>query len=70
MKHGLVGGDWQLQLRWINDSIAKVKSSISPFPSFAECLKAIGVNYSYLIERDILTAGCGKKTIRGDTTMT
>lgn len=61
MKHGLVGGDWQLQLRWINDSIAKVKSSISPFPSFAECLKAIGVNYSYLIERDILTAGCGKK---------
>lgn len=61
MKHGLVGGNWQLQLRWINDSIAKVKSSISPFPSFAECLKAIGVNYSYLIERDILTAGCGKK---------
>ena len=56
-----MGGDWQLQLRWINDSIAKVKSSISPFPSFAECLKAIGVNYSYLIERDILTAGCGKK---------
>lgn len=61
MKHGLVGGDWQLQLRWINDSIAKVKSSISPFPSFAECLKAIGVNYSYLIERDILNAGCGRK---------
>lgn len=61
IRHGLVGGDWQLQLRWINDSIAKVKSSISPFPSFAECLKAIGVNYSYLIEQDIQAAGCGKK---------
>lgn len=61
VRHGLVGGDWQLQLRWINDSIAKVKSSISPFPSFAECLKAIGVNYSYLIERDIQIAGCGQK---------
>ena len=61
VRHGLVGGDWQLQLRWINNSIAKVKSSVSPFPSFAECLKAIGVNYSYLIEQDIQIAGCGKK---------
>lgn len=61
VRHGLIGGDWQLQLRWINDSIAKVKSSVSPFPSFAECLKAMGVNYSYLIEQDIQTSGCGKK---------
>ena len=60
-RHGLIGGDWQLQIRWINDSIAKVKQSISPFPSFAECLKAIGVNYAYLIEQDIIKAGCGKK---------
>lgn len=62
-RHGLVGSEieWNQQLGWINDSIAKVKSSISPFPSFAECLKAIGVRYSYLIEQDIQAAGCGKK---------
>ena len=61
VRHGLVGGDWLLQLRWISDSMAKVKQSISPFPSFAECLKAIGVNYAYLIEQDIKQAGCGTK---------
>lgn len=61
IRHGLVGGDWQRQLRWINDSIAKVKLMISPFPSFAEVLKAIGINYSYLIEEDIRKNGCGSK---------
>lgn len=61
IRHKLVGGDWQLQLRWINGSIAKVKSIITPFPSFAEALKAIGINYAYLIEQDLRKVGCGKK---------
>ena len=61
IRHKLVGGDWQLQLRWINDSVAKVKSMITPFPSFAEALKSIGINYSYLIEQDLRKQGCGKK---------
>jgi len=52
-KHRLVGGDWDFQLRWIDDKIAQVKSLIGPFPSFAEGLRALGFNYAYLIEQDI-----------------
>lgn len=61
IRHRLVGGDWHLQLKWIDAGIAKVKSMITPFPSFAEALKAIGTNYPYLIEQDLRKAGCGKK---------
>lgn len=61
IRHKLVGGDWPRQLRWINASIAKVKTLISPFPAFADVLQAIGINYSNLIEMDIRKAGCGKK---------
>lgn len=61
MRHQLVAGDWTRQLRWINDSIAKVKSMLTPFPAFAEALKAMGVNYAYLIEQDLRHAGCGPK---------
>lgn len=61
-KHGLVGGDWDLQLRWIDDKVAQVKSLIGPFPSFAEGLRAIGFNYAYLIEQDLRNGGyCGTK---------
>ena len=52
-KHGLVGGDWNRQLRWIDDKIAQVKSLIGPFPSFAEGLRTLGFNYAYLIEQDL-----------------
>lgn len=52
-KHGLVGGDWDMQLRWINDKVAQVKSLIGPFPSFAEGLRTLGFNYAYLIEQDL-----------------
>lgn len=61
IRHQLVGGDWASQLRWIDKSIQKVKSMITPFPAFAEALKAIGVNYAYLIEQDLRANGCGKK---------
>lgn len=61
-KHGLVAGDWDRQLRWIDEQIAKVKSMIGPFPSFAECLSAIGINYAYIIEQDLRREGhCGVK---------
>ena len=61
-KHGLIGGDWDMQLRWIDDKVAQVKSLIGPFPSFAEGLRAIGFNYAYLIEQDLRNNGhCGTK---------
>ena len=56
-KHGLVGGDWNLQLRWIDDKIAQVKLLTGPFPSFAEGLRTLGFNYAYLIEQDLRTKG-------------
>ena len=52
-RHRLVGGDWDRQLRWIDNKVAQVKSLIGPFPSFAEGLRTIGFNYAYLIEQDI-----------------
>jgi hypothetical protein len=64
ISHGLVGrkSDWDLQIRWINSQIAKVKEMIGPFPSFAECLSAIGINYAYIIEQDLRNHGyCGVK---------
>ena len=61
-RHGLVGGDWDRQLRWINDKVAQVKSLIGPFPSFAEGLRSLGFNYAYLIEQDLRNGGyCGVK---------
>lgn len=61
IRHQLIGGDWASQLRWIDSSIKKVKSLITPFPAFAEALKAIGINYAYLIEQDLRANGCGNK---------
>ena len=61
-RHGLVGGDWNRQLRWIDDKIAQVKSLTGPFPSFAEGLRTLGFNYAYLIEQDLRNGGfCGVK---------
>ena len=35
---------------------------IGPFPAFAECLRALGINYAYLIEQDLRQNGyCGIK---------
>lgn len=56
-KHKLVGGDWDMQLRWIDDKVAQVKSLIGPFPSFAEGLRTLGFNYAYLIEQDFRNKG-------------
>ena len=56
-RHGLVGGDWSRQLRWIDEKIAQVKSLTGPFPSFAEGLRTLGFNYAYLIEQDLRNNG-------------
>lgn len=53
IRHGLVGGDWKRQLRWIDLQIGNIKKASGPFPGFAEALRAIGVNYAYLIEHDL-----------------
>lgn len=53
IKHGLIGGDWKRQLRWIDEQIGNIKRASGPFPGFAEALRAIGVNYAYLIEHDL-----------------
>lgn len=61
-KHKLIGGDWDMQLRWIDDKVAQVKSLAGPFPSFAEGLRTLGFNYAYLIEQDLRNKGfCGVK---------
>lgn len=57
IKHGLVGGNWDRQLRWIDEKIAQVKSLTGPFPSFAEGLRTLGFNYAYLIEQDLRNSG-------------
>ena len=63
-KHKLVGKElaWDKQLRWIDSQIKKVKQMMGPFPSFAEALRSIGVDYAYLIEQDLRANGfCGVK---------
>ena len=57
IEHKLVGGNWKKQILWIDEQIAKVKDLIGPFPSFAESLRAIGVNYAYIIEQDLRNNG-------------
>lgn len=57
IEHGLVGGDWMKQVRWIDDQIRKVKQASGPFPAFAEALRAIKVDYAYLIEQDLRDNG-------------
>lgn len=62
IEHRLVGGDWKLQIRWIDDQISKVKNLTGPFPSFAEALRSIGITYAYFIEHDIREHGyCNTK---------
>ncbi len=60
VNHKLIGGDWQRQLRWIDNQIAKVKEQMGPFPSFAEALRAAGFSYSYMLEQDIRNLGICK----------
>ena len=63
IRHGLVGSieGWQCQLRWIDACIEHVKKQITPFPSFASALKALGIDYGNLIESDLRKKGCGPK---------
>lgn len=56
-RHKLVGGDWERQIRWIDEKIAQVKMLTGPFPSFAEGLRSLGFNYAYLIEQDLRNGG-------------
>ena len=51
--HNLVPGDWKLQIRWIDAKIGEIKKASGPFPGFAEALRAIGIDYAYLIEQDL-----------------
>ena len=57
IEHKLVGGDWKLQIRWIDDQISKVKNLTGPFPAFAEALRSIGITYAYIIEHDLREQG-------------
>ncbi len=57
IEHNLIGGNWHRQLRWIDNQIEKVKEQMGPFPSFAEALRAVGYNYSYMIEQDLRNHG-------------
>lgn len=63
IRHGLAGSieGWQCQLRWIDARIEHVKKQITPFPSFASALKALGIDYGNLIESDLRKKGCGPK---------
>ena len=63
IRHGLVGSSegWRRQLLWIDERIEHVKRQITPFPSFAAALRAIGINYGNLIENDLRNSGCGLK---------
>ena len=62
VEHGLVGGDWQRQIRWIDSQISKVKEKMGPFPSFAEVLSSLGYSYSFILEQDIYNLGyCAPK---------
>ena len=56
IRHGLAGSieGWQCQLRWIDARIEHVKKQITPFPSFASALKALGIDYGNLIESDLM----------------
>ena len=63
IRHGLAGSieGWQCQLRWIDARIEHIKKQITPFPSFASALKALGIDYGNLIESDLRKKGCGPK---------
>ena len=51
--HRLIKKDWAKQIRWIDEQIAHVKQMAGPFPAFAEALRALGLNYAYMIEHDM-----------------
>lgn len=53
IEHKLIKKDWEKQIRWIDEQIAHVKQMSGPFPAFAEALRAIGLNYAYMIENDM-----------------
>lgn len=51
-EHGIVKGNWDGNLRWIDRQIGKVKESMGPFPSFANALIAFGFQYGNMLESD------------------
>lgn len=53
IEHKLIKKDWAKQIRWIDGQIAHVKQMSGPFPAFAEALRALGLNYAYMIEHDM-----------------
>lgn len=56
-EHGIVIGNWNKQLLWINKQIGFVKQQMGPFPSFGAALVALGFQYGYLLENDIREKG-------------
>lgn len=53
INHKLIKKDWAKQIRWIDEQIAHVKQMSGPFPAFSEALRALGLNYAYMIEHDM-----------------
>ncbi len=59
-QHGIVKGNWDKQLLWINKQIGLVKAQMGPFPSFGNALVAMGFQYGHLLEHDIRERGLCK----------
>ena len=59
-QHGIVKGNWDKQLLWINKQIGLVKEQMGPFPSFGNALVAMGFQYGHLLEHDIRERGLCK----------
>jgi len=56
-QHGIVKGNWDKQLLWLNKQIGLVKEQMGPFPSFGNALVAMGFQYGHLLEHDIREKG-------------
>ncbi len=55
--HGIARGNWDKQLKWVNDQIGRVKELMGPFPSFGNALVAYGFQHGHLLEQDIRNLG-------------
>jgi hypothetical protein len=59
-EHGVVKGNWDKQLLWINKQIGLIKEQMGPFPSFGNALVAMGFQYGHLLEHDMRENGLCK----------
>jgi hypothetical protein len=51
---GLVAGDWEGRLRWLNDALAEVWSGRGAFPGLGGVLQALGFEQGTVYQREIL----------------